>query len=691
MGPLLKDKNWVRQSFLVRKEDLEKVDQQNRTFTSASLKFTDTTPGGNFAINPPPQFTRYADIRAMGRFVGNQRDDGSAGMGRYYSEAIDDSSQVIHLRFGVPQFNSTTQFFTSFYNSGAGRLARTGRADGAFYLIGKAAGMIVPLMSFKILAVHLLGIGLNFALAKPTSKFYYLKPTMPLYWSAVTTMVNQMAVNRGIIPRVGGDATKTVDGTGDQDLSVISKHLNDMLPDIFQRNGGIDVYAMANRAQRLARKHHKRMQEKLNNAGSISTAQLAKILHDTETSKLSDTRPSFNDGFSDKGSVTSYMGKWLNGTAQSSPTGSGGTGDGVEKALDKTNTDGFGKFLLAELDDGGAFVSFRVNSTGPASESFSNQAGDSDLQGKINGMSASSRSTSFSLSGGNTTEMIGGIVNAVKDFAGGVGDALQISGLAALGGAAFVDIPKHWQSSVAQLSRASYTINLVSPYGNPISQMLNLYVPLAMLLAGALPLSTGKQSYTSPFICELYDQGRCQTRLGMIDSMQITRGTGNFGFNSDGHAMGIDVTFSVVDLSSIMHMPISQGFNWNAAKVGVNVGAGVGGLAGALGGGIPGAIAGSAAGGAVGGTVGAVVDAGAAVVQSINDIFAEDTAFTDYMNVIAGMGLADQIYQSRKLMLNLTKVGAAWSSFTNASTLASFAGDTIPGRLASVVFKGVAR
>ena len=68
-----------------------------------------------------------------------------------------------------------------------------------------------------------------------------------------------------------------------------------------------------------------------------------------------------------------------------------------------------------------------------------------------------------------------------------------------------------------------------------------------MLLAGILPLSTGKASYTSPFLCQLYDRGRLQIRLGMIESLSITRGTTNLAFDKHGQALGIDVTFSVVE------------------------------------------------------------------------------------------------------------------------------------------------
>jgi hypothetical protein len=91
--------------------------------------------------------------------------------------------------------------------------------------------------------------------------------------------------------------------------------------------------------------------------------------------------------------------------------------------------------------------------------------------------------------------------------------------------------------------------------------MFNIYIPLAMIMAGALPLATGKQSYTSPFLCEVHDRGRLLTRLGIIDSLSITRGTSNLGFNNVGKAMSMEISFSVLDLSSIMSMPIRPSFS----------------------------------------------------------------------------------------------------------------------------------
>ena len=721
-GFQLKDAGWVRQAFLVTSNKLSSIDVQNRTFSSVALKYVDTTPGGNLAINPPPQFTRTADIRnvgmysgnangASGTFVGGTQGAGSSGMGRYYSEAIDDNAQRIYMRFGVPRFNSLTTFFTGFYNVSAGELARTGRAGGLFYSLGLIAGTVVSLLSWKLVAIQLAGRALRFLSSNPSSKFYYLKPTMPVYWTAVTTIVNQLAVNRGIIPRAMGANNQSSMNNQYEFTADALLQIHNLLPDIFRKDGGIDVYAMANRAQRLAYIRNQQLENLLANDGKTD---ILNAISQVMSVPITDTRPDYKE----------YMGRWYgvkSSLPSSSPTNSeappansntstlaqgtaaaagnkdagpvtGGSGDASEQLGADSEEPSIIDFLRAEMTDGSAFATFRVNSTGHVSESFSNSVTESELAGKINGMSSSSRSTRFDMADGDISDglvgkAIGGAMAAAKDVLTGLADGVGMSGLAALAGSAFVDIPKHWQSSTASLPRSSYSISLVSPYGNQISQMLNLDIPLAMLLAAALPLSTGKQSYTSPFILELYDQGRCQTRLGMIDSLSITRGTGNLGFNNDGHAMAIDVSFSIVDMSSIMSMPINQGFSNEAAKTGAVIGGVVGGVAGGASAGVPGAVVGATGGAAVGAAGGAAIDAVGNAIKTINGIFDDDNVFTDYMAVLAGMNLQDQIYQWRKFKLNITKAMQTWGSFYSASHFAGVIGDVPPARLVSLLYK----
>lgn len=226
-----------------------------------------------------------------------------------------------------------------------------------------------------------------------------------------------------------------------------------------------------------------------------------------------------------------------------------------------------------------------------------------------------------------------GVLNSAKEFVGGVGESLGVSGLGALMGNAFVDIPQVWQNSTADLPKSTYTMHLRTPYGNKMSRFMNLYVPLSMILAGALPKSTGKHSYDSPFLVEIFDKGRQQVRLGVIDSLQITRGVGNVGWTRNQEPLGIDVTFSVLDLSSILHMPM------NAS---------------------PG-------------------------------IFDEDNAYTDYLAVLGSLSLADQFYAGSRLRLSLTRKMASWRQWSSPAKYGMWAANTIPGQMLNAFAREASR
>lgn len=644
-----KDTDWVRRSFLVAKNDLAPNDYRNRIFTMAVTKYTDTTPGGNHCINPPPQFTRHADLKIKGPF------NKSTGMGRYYSEAIDDNSQIIHMRFGVEQYNSMTTFFSGFYNSSAGQLARTGRANSAFYMLGKAVGYVVQLASWKLLAIHFIGAAFKVLAERPTSKFYYSKPAMPLYWNAATTILNHLAVNRGIVARFSANADIEKMNDGYQFDDAARKQFHAMGPNIFNKNGTIDLYAVANKAKRVERKRMALLEKTLENAKDLGSNGLRDNIRKIYTSALHDDR---------EVSLQGYLDKWFD-TDQSKPKTGDNESANTTESLDanKSNWEKLKEFYNAEVDDGSHFASFRVNATGQVSNQFINSVGESDLQSKINGISSQARMANFSFANGNLIggavgEAIGGVMKSVKDFTTGVLDSVELTGLATLAGAAFVDIPKTWTSSTAQLPTSTYTISLQSAYGNPMSQLLNLDMPLAMLLAGALPKSTGKQSHVGPFLVELYDKGRCQTRLGMIDSLSISRGVGNVGWNQAGKALGIDVTFSVVDMSSVMHMPISE--HYSLFDMATQA------LASATGSENARAAAAGLAGGA----------------------FDEDTVYSDYLATLAGMSLNDQVHPFRKLKLNLTRRMVAYDSWASISHMASFMGDVFPSQLISAFYRG---
>jgi hypothetical protein len=709
------DNTWIKQSFMIDDGGMDDDDLLRRQLTTASFKYTDTSPGGNFICNPPPQFCRNADIKTGG--IGSMENVGggayrpsdSKGMGRYYSEAIDDNNVSVVMRFGVPQYNSLSHFFANFYSAEASAMARTGRGTSAFFKAGQVTSFVLGFPAIlTIQAMMFVGQVAKFFSGKPASKYYFLKPTMALYWNAVNTMVNNIAVNMGIIPRVYtsfGDAQlRDPHGTNVNDYAE-AKQTADMhaiLPEIFSQNGGIDVYHLSTRAQRLADLYNNTQLSIAQNAPTADA--LRQKFKAFQTQPLSD--PGQTTGVNTKGPsgtasvpgidayLTAYMGlsaaQWSATTdasksgSDAAETTSGGQTGSTDPSVNNYPAEKFADFFTfmeSELHDGAAFIQFKVDNPGTVGESFSNSTKESDIQSKINSMSSSARSTRFdaedgNVGGGAIGDAVTAVVGSAKDFLAGVASNFGFSGVAALAGSAFVDIPQTWDSSTAQLPTASYTVSLRSPYGNKISRLTNLYIPLCMLLAGALPLATGKQSYTSPFICELYCKGRTQIRLGIIDSMSVTRGAGNTGWTQDGEPMGIDISFSVKDMSTVMHMPVASTFSMTDGVI-------VGGAE------ILGAVGSSDA---LGGGIGSGGDAAAqAALGLVSSTYDDDNAYTDYMAVLGALSFTDQVYTYRKWKLNMTKQMQAFSTWRSSSHIGSFFMSTWTGRQLNAVTIGTNR
>jgi hypothetical protein len=668
-GAVTSDSQWIRQAFFIpgttskagyKNNKYRDIKLKGQRFTSAELKYTDTTPGGNFAMNPKPQFTRWCDPKEPGLARS------SRGQGEYYSSAIDDNAQRIHMQFGVPEYNSLTAFYTNFYNVGIGRLTNTGDASSISFLAGRILGYALTLPFQVVIGVTNFVTRLwNFANDIPYSKYYYLKPTMPLYWNTVNMLVNKMGVNLGIIEGPSSDdisLTKTGDDNATQfnysnGLSQSEVNaLNKLLPDILRGNGGIDVFAVSTRAQRLAAAHHKKLKSiGEQTLGQGQEAYREAIIDYITREKLPTPRPVI------AGDLPSYLNTFYKGgTIGNNPNATDpaapiesyeddkGAALGVSKELIANGYDDASMldYFNAELQDGAAFVTFQVENEGSVGESFNNSTRTSDVADALNGASSGARALNFNLAGGNVGDnvilnTIEGFIGGIKDFTQGLASSVGLGGLSALGGAAFVDVPEFWENATADLPTASYTIKLGSPYGNKLSLLLNVFLPLAMLLAGALPRTTGKNSYTSPFLCRLHSTGRNIIKTGIIESLSITRGTSNVGWSVDQLPTEIEVNLTIKNLSSIMHVPVGE-------------------LSGP-------------------------VD-----LASLS-MLDEDTALTDYMAAITGVSLYDQYYFMPKLRLAWANQMADFKSWASPSQFASAFSGTSTGRLMSAFYMGTSR
>jgi hypothetical protein len=287
-----------------------------------------------------------------------------------------------------------------------------------------------------------------------------------------------------------------------------------------------------------------------------------------------------------------------------------------------------------------------VENTGDATESFSSQVGESEISSKINSISGSARSTRFSAADGNigggiAGSVVQGILGSVQQLAMGAANSLGLDGMAALGGNAFADIPKTWMQSTTNMPQMNYRIKLISPYGNRYSKFVNIWLPLSMLLAGALPLSAGPHAYTSPFLIQLYDRGRAQTRLGMITDMTVTRGGMNLAFNKIGEPMAVEVSFNVVELSNILHMPVAKAFN-------------------------------------------PIRD------LSVSSIFDNESLYHDYIATLSSLSLAEQIYVGERLKIGITKYMKNLDSWFSVPHALNWVGDMSAVKMFTVFFGGAA-
>jgi len=578
------DSDWVKSAFMISADNLEEKFQVNLDYSRAGGKFSDTSIGGGKTINGKPQYTRYCDPRNKGRVrdrkdVRVNIDTGNHGMGEYYSSALDDNKQILILEFGVPKFQSLFSFFTRSVDYVASIKANEGRIPYGYYvanvLFTTAAIIAFPLLSLIVYGIKAIS---TILLGTHDHKYYSFKSSMPFYWESVNNLVTFMSTERGfIIPELRSEAQQK-DQIGipvniDQDEMDV---LSDLLPDVFMKGTNyIDVFAIANRAQvRIDRQRYKDEAALLDfQKKHMSEAEMSGFLNKAVATL---TKPTYKD-FLDKTVNKKSMFKKDEASDQNIPETKAANGDpkeytqpnakGIKKAMPGEKNESYMKGVMeyfnATLSSGGTRVAFEVDFVGTTTDSFSNSLKDIDAKGMLNSLGGSARNVQFSLGGGNVLgDMQKAATDTIKDVAMGAlsGATFGLSNvLQALLGGGYIDMPKMWDNSSANLSKHTYKMTLTSPYGNPISQIMNLDIPLAMIMAGMLPQAIGESSYTSPFLCKSFLRGIQDIDLGMITELSITRGVTNLGFNEQGRPLSLDISFTITDFSEVVSTPISGG------------------------------------------------------------------------------------------------------------------------------------
>lgn len=238
--------------------------------SKARFMYETASVGANNCINPLPAPCYLSDVPDMGLYPWSQRariqpPDGSFsfGMGGYYAEAFHNNRRLVHLSFGLPQYNSLFMFLNSSVDSTQYEMARTGRVDNT--LAQKLGNAIQTVLNVLFMPINIVVTGVvavvhafRFAMGWPVTAYYNIKPTMVAYWTAVNNIVTTMMVNEGLIqfvpkafPKSAARAIQDIadvepanrEGTG---FYSVLKSLN---KNIFKEDGSLDVYALVVQAR----------------------------------------------------------------------------------------------------------------------------------------------------------------------------------------------------------------------------------------------------------------------------------------------------------------------------------------------------------------------------------------------------------------------------------------------------------
>ena len=584
----------------------------NKYIKTGTTYFKDTRVGYNDAINCIWQFNRDDDIVHP---IHESDIIKGIGEGRVYAATTELNQSVAWFTFGTPRFTSLATFFSEAIDGDAAAIGNTGFPSSSGFSLGYIFSGIISaaIMTFTlpILPIQHFLHKLDELLEFGVDKFYNFRPLMHMYYKFVDSITSEWLVDTGIYGNGtgGSNATRETynsnsnianDPGASTDVTVtVPNQYNswtadpDSLP-IALRQTGIGIFdILAHRATSLGIDAH-----------SSWGGTYEDIIE--ELSKITDP-----DDYDNDGKYAAWAGTGLF------------TADDV---------------VVDTMLGATQFVGFRIEKNVDASESFSNSTGPSELAEKINSHINNMRNMRYDFGGGDIDNLLGdnfvsGALSAVGDLLKGTINALDFDGIAtAITGGAILDVPEHYTGSDFNKSH-SLSFQLRSPYGDIVSIYQSIIIPLAMLLAGALPHSAGPNAYTQPFLCRVYCKGIFSVPMGIIDSLSIKRGSSEFGWNRANLPTCIDVTLTIKDLAPTMYLPISD--------------------------------------------------------SAFTNLFAANSSFSEYMLTLSGTGLFERISSfanfRRKAQLNAHKFRNTifnpnmWCNWLGESSILQFIGQILPG------------
>lgn len=587
--PRIVDTDWIRMSLMTEIDEYEKEFVKHMYKSGVMGDTMSSTIGDHLTLNPPYGLGPWADVHYKGRIVDNdvylpERRVVHTGAGRRWYEMfqVNSKPRTLIMESGVPHFQSIFSFWTQSVNYAQSIKAVEARSP-IFYYMGYGMGARTAFLAFPVLTVayYLLTSAYKATIGLPDPRYYTFKSNMHVYWGTVNNIMNTIAANKGVISLIEKHPGSDDDRVGvpiEVDKGDL-KELNKLMPYLFKTTGYFDVMGLAGRYQRMLNKQLK-TEIKLMKKGTLSSyMDLSSNVDPFKGGVKFDDVPEYAKFVESVEKLQAFKAEKRRIEAEKPPTTSANVNpddykkvdsDGRMKLLPHMIDDWFKtmrSYRSAAIQDGAGEVAFQIEYLGSHSITFNNSVKDIPLKSVVNNVGGGFKDIRFSASDFNVFgDVVDSVVNAGKDVAMGFLDGVSFgltNVIQALTGGGYISFPKMWDDSSTSFDNHTFKIIASGPYGNPISTMIDQDIIVSSLLAFMAPMSIGRNAYTSPPLVKAFIQGMLNIDFGMVTSGTITAGTSNLGYTTDGSPLGVEITFSITDFSSIVTAPVNVGIGWS--------------------------------------------------------------------------------------------------------------------------------
>lgn len=551
----------------------------------------DTSLGGNDAMNCYWSYNEDDDIvhpqTAYNRDISDNAGVNLQGMGRVYAENIQRYQQILYMNFGVPHYKGA---ITSLFGGSSTQARLVNRGNTIASKVGYLAGTLIKIaFVFPLLPLYGILALCDLFNVYPVTKYFEHRSAMPMYFKFCNVLIGHMAVNLGLF-RSTENAIKKITG-----LNVDTKKMDDSkiptggkifdqcnvgTPSILKH--GPDILAIMHRKTLKNRMHDQLLQDKLSDNMFATTDEVLKswmtATKDERSETLSDLYQqlsSARDGYEkakSEGKSTEEFEKKMNDIQTQIDNYEMDSGQYHSLGFDPlglfkggTWSNMFSMMMgtaLQTID----FIGFKVEKSTAVSESISNTTTQLEIAGTINGLAEQGRSKRDSLvgmllSGNSGIPVIDQIGQFVQGMFGTLVDSIGMGNMVnVLTGNGFADIPERWQSS--SFSRSyNVEIQLRARYGDSVSWLQSVGIPLACILAGGMPRGVGGAMYTSPFLVRCYCKGMFSIPTGIIESISMTRGDAEYGWTVSRLPLSLNIQLGIKDLSPILYIGMDNDMN----------------------------------------------------------------------------------------------------------------------------------